>query len=60
MQVKVEDANARVIKEREVSRKAIEEAPPVIKETPIMVQDTSKIDALTAEVESLKVRTFSR
>ncbi|PIN26506.1 Myosin class V heavy chain [Handroanthus impetiginosus] len=54
MQIQVEDANARVIKEREASRKAIEETPPLIKETPVMVQDTIKIDALIAEVESLK------
>ncbi|KAL6519197.1 hypothetical protein OROGR_018517 [Orobanche gracilis] len=54
MQIQVEDANAREIKEREAARIAIEEALPVIKETPVMVEDTAKIDALTAEVESLK------
>ncbi|KAL7091844.1 hypothetical protein ACP275_12G128400 [Erythranthe tilingii] len=59
MQIQVEDANARVIQEREASRKAIEEAPPVIKETPVVIQDTAKIDALTAEVESLKVSLLS-
>ncbi|KAK1384559.1 hypothetical protein POM88_022294 [Heracleum sosnowskyi] len=31
----------------------------VIKETPVIVQDTEKIDALTAEVESLKVLLLS-
>ncbi|KAJ7955936.1 Myosin [Quillaja saponaria] len=54
MQVQVEEANARVIKEREAARKAREEVPPVIKETPIIVQDTEKIDSLMSEVESLK------
>ncbi|KAL8498156.1 hypothetical protein ACS0TY_021478 [Phlomoides rotata] len=46
VQIQVEDANA--------ARKAIEEAPPVIKESPIMVQDTAKIDELSSEIESLK------
>ncbi|KAK7268401.1 hypothetical protein RIF29_12197 [Crotalaria pallida] len=40
MQTQVEEANARVIKEREAAQKAIEEAPPVIKETPVIIQDT--------------------
>ncbi|KAK1312173.1 hypothetical protein QJS10_CPA07g00336 [Acorus calamus] len=54
MQLQVEEANTMLIKEREAARKAIEEAPPVIKETPVLVQDTEKIDALTSEVENLK------
>ena len=59
MQSKVEETNALLIKERENSRKAIEEAPPVIKETQVLVEDTQKIEKLMAEVESLKVRKFS-
>lgn len=55
MQKEVEEANARVIQEQEAARKAIEEAPPVIKETPVIVQDTEKLNALVAEVENLKV-----
>ena len=55
MQLQVEEANARVIKEREAIQKAIEEAPPVVKETPVFVEDTEKINSLMAEVESLKV-----
>ena len=55
MQERLEESNARIIKERESARKTIEDTPPVIKETPVIVQDTEKIDALTAEVESLKV-----
>ncbi|XAR53459.1 Myosin ATPase [Bertholletia excelsa] len=54
MQIQVEEANARVIKEREAARKAIKEALPVIKETPVIVQDTEKISSLTAEMEILK------
>ncbi|MQL92688.1 hypothetical protein Taro_025315 [Colocasia esculenta] len=54
MQLQVEEAHAMVIREKEAARKAIEEAPPVIKETPVLVHDTEKVDALTAEVESLK------
>lgn len=55
MQQQVEEANSMIIKEREASRKAIEEAPPVIKETPVIVQDVEKISSLTAEVEHFKV-----
>ncbi|PKI35333.1 hypothetical protein CRG98_044283 [Punica granatum] len=55
MQLEVEGANSMVIKEREAARKAIEEAPPVAKETTVIVEDTKKIDSLTAEVERLKV-----
>jgi myosin-5 len=54
-QIQVEEANARVIQEREAAWKAIEGAPPVMKETPVIIQDTEKIDSLTVEVESLKV-----
>lgn len=54
-QNKVDETNAMLVKEREAARKAIEEAPPVIKETTVLVQDTEKIDSLTAEVEHLKV-----
>ncbi|XP_041004657.1 myosin-17-like isoform X1 [Juglans microcarpa x Juglans regia] len=59
MQKQVEEANARVIQEREASRKALEEAPPVVKETPVIIQDMEKIDHLTAEVESLKALLLS-
>ena len=55
MQLQVEEAKAMVVKEREAARKAIEDAPPVIKETPVLVEDTEKINSLTAEVEQLKV-----
>ena len=56
MRLQVEEANAAVVREREAARKAIEEAPPVIKEIPVLVEDTEKINSLTSEVEALKVR----
>lgn len=56
MQLQVEQAKSTVIKEREAARKTIEEALPIIKETPVLVQDTEKIDLLNAETENLKVR----
>ncbi|CAL9114571.1 unnamed protein product, partial [Musa acuminata var. zebrina] len=55
MQLQVEQAKSTVIKEREAARKTIEEALPIIKETPVLVQDTEKIDSLNAEIENLKV-----
>lgn len=55
MQSKVDETNALLVKEREAARKAIEEAPPIIKETTVLVQDTEKVESLTAEVENLKV-----
>ncbi|KAK8940041.1 hypothetical protein KSP40_PGU018534 [Platanthera guangdongensis] len=54
MQQQVMEANSMVIKEREASRKAIEEAPPIIKETHVLVQDVEKISSLISEVEHLK------
>ncbi|KAG8389237.1 hypothetical protein BUALT_Bualt02G0208000 [Buddleja alternifolia] len=54
MQSKVDEANALVLKEREASQKAIEEAASIVKETPVPVEDTAKIEALTEEVEKLK------
>ena len=57
MQIQINEANAKVIEEREAARKAIEDAPPVVEPTPVIVQDTEKVDTLTAEIESLKVGT---
>jgi myosin-5 len=56
MQVQIEEANSMVIKELEAAGKAIEEAPPVSKETHVIIQDTERVDSLTAEVERLKVQ----
>lgn len=55
MHLQVEEANSLVSKEKEASKKAIEEAAPVIQETPVIVEDTEKIDSLIAEIENLKV-----
>ncbi|GAB2298327.1 hypothetical protein Dimus_032396 [Dionaea muscipula] len=56
MQLKIDEANALLVKEREAGRKAIEEAAATaVKETPVPVEDTEKIDRLTAEVDHLQV-----
>ncbi|CAH9093708.1 unnamed protein product [Cuscuta europaea] len=55
-QSKVEETNALLISEREAAKKAIEEASSIVKETPVPVEDTEKIDSLTAEVENLKAQ----
>ncbi|KAG6430282.1 hypothetical protein SASPL_108346 [Salvia splendens] len=55
MQKKVDEVNALVIKEREASKKAIEVAPPVIKETPVYVEDTEKIESLKGELDNIKL-----
>ena len=58
MQSKVDETTAMLVKEREAAKKAIEDAPPVIEENTVLVQDTEKIDSLTDEVENLKVLVF--
>lgn len=56
MQAKVDETTELLTKERESAQKAIEEASNIVKETaPIHVEDTEKIDKLSAEVEDLKV-----
>lgn len=55
MQLQVEETKSMLIRERDAARKATEAAPPVIKETTILVQDMEKINSLTAQVEQLKV-----
>lgn len=60
MQKKVDEANALVVKEREAAKKAIEEAPPVIQETPVYVEDTKKVESLMEENNSLKVIQLTR
>jgi myosin V len=54
LQAKLDETNTMLVKEREAA-KIIEEAPPVVKETQVLVQDTEKLDSLTAEVQELKV-----
>jgi hypothetical protein len=55
LQQAVGDAEARAIAEREAAKKAIAEAPPVIKQTVVTVEDTEKVNSLHAEVARLKV-----
>lgn len=60
MQAKFDETNTLLTKEREAAKKAIEEASTIVKETvPIHVEDTEKIDKLSAEVEELKVMLVS-
>ncbi|TYK26970.1 myosin-11 isoform X2 [Cucumis melo var. makuwa] len=40
LQTKVDETNSLLIKEREAAKKAVEEAPPVIQETQVLVEDT--------------------
>ncbi|KAL6615030.1 hypothetical protein ACP70R_037300 [Stipagrostis hirtigluma subsp. patula] len=54
LQQAVEDAETRAINEREAAKKAVAEAPPVIKETVVLVEDTEKVNSLHAEVGRLK------
>ncbi|KAK3161116.1 hypothetical protein QOZ80_1BG0072220 [Eleusine coracana subsp. coracana] len=54
LQQAVDDAEARAIAEREAAKKAVAEAPPVIKETVVTVEDTEKVNSLHAEVARLK------
>lgn len=58
LQKKLDEANATVIKEKEAKEaavKAIEEAPPVIQEKEVIIEDTKKIESLTTEVNNLLV-----
>jgi hypothetical protein len=55
LQQAVEDAEVRLIVEREAAIKAIAEVPPVIKETVVWVEDTEKANSWTAEIGRLKV-----
>ncbi|KAL4200292.1 hypothetical protein AMTRI_Chr03g55660 [Amborella trichopoda] len=53
MQERLDEANSMIIKEMEAAKLAIAQAPPVIKEVPVV--DNSKIDLLTHQNEELKV-----
>ncbi|KAL4315434.1 hypothetical protein AHAS_Ahas15G0184700 [Arachis hypogaea] len=59
LQGKLDETNALLVKERENVEKVIIEATPVIQEKEVIVEDTAKIDALTVEVERLKVTMFN-
>ncbi|RVX19333.1 Myosin-11 [Vitis vinifera] len=55
MRNEVDETNALLVKECEAAERSFEEAPPIIKETLSLVEDTDKINNLSAEVEKLKV-----
>lgn len=55
MQIKVDETNALLAEERAAAKKAIEEAAAAVKETPVAVEDTGKIESLTADVDNFKV-----
>lgn len=58
MQERIDETNNSLIKERETAQKAVIEAAAaasVVKETPVTVEDTEKIETLTAEINNLKV-----
>ncbi|KAI3923089.1 hypothetical protein MKW92_045019 [Papaver armeniacum] len=56
MQGKVDEANAAIISEKEAARIAIEQAPPVIKEVPVV--DNTALELLTnGELSELKIKT---
>ena len=59
LQSKLDEANAHVLEERDAAQKAIVEATTVVQETQVPVEDTAKIEALTAEMEKLKVMAIS-
>lgn len=54
MQEQLEEARAAVIQEREAAKIAIEQAPPVIKEVPVV--DNTKLEQLTNQNLELEVK----
>ncbi|KAL2934752.1 Myosin-11 [Bienertia sinuspersici] len=54
MQKRIDETNDLLVKEREAAQKAVTEATSVAKETPVTVEDTEKIETLTAEIDNLK------
>lgn len=55
MHEKLDEAQEAIIREKEAARIAIEQAPPVIKEVPVV--DNTKLDLLTSRNKELEVRT---
>lgn len=53
MQAQLDEAHAAIIHEKEAAKIAIEQAPPVIKEVPVV--DNTKLDLLTNKNEELEV-----
>lgn len=55
MQGRLEEAHAAIIREKAAAKIAIEQAPPVIKEVPVV--DNTKLYLLTTRNEELEVTT---
>lgn len=53
MHVKLDEAQEAIIREKEAARIAIEQAPPVIKEVPVV--DNTKLDLLANRNNELEV-----
>lgn len=53
VQTQLHEAHAAIIHEKEAAKKAIEEAPPVIKEVPVI--DNTKVELLTNQNHELEV-----
>ncbi|CAH1419779.1 unnamed protein product [Lactuca virosa] len=51
MQKKLDEVNALAVMEREAAKKTIDEATAVVEEKEIVIEDTKKIESLTAEVD---------
>ncbi|KAK4410989.1 Myosin-12 [Sesamum angolense] len=54
MQTQLHEAHAAIIHEREAAKIAIEQAPPVIKEVPVV--DNTKVEQLTAQNQELQYK----
>lgn len=53
MQAKLDEAHAAIIHEKEAAKTAIEQAPPIIKEVPVV--DDTKVELLTNQNHELEV-----
>jgi myosin-5 len=58
MQGQLDEAHAAIIHEKEAAKIAIEQAPPVIKEVPVV--DNTKLELLTNKNEKLEVNLIFR
>ena len=57
MQVQLEEAHAAIIREKEAAKIAIAQAPPVLKEVPVV--DNTKMDLLKNQNEELEVTSYN-
>lgn len=57
MQTQIDEAHAAIIHEKEAAKLAIEQAPPVIKEVPVV--DNTKLEILKNHNEELEVMRYN-